>query len=401
MYMPFLMYGYAVALVLMLLGCRMALRSIPKLRGLRLLSWGMAFGLASVAGLALRPWAPAWLTILAANLSLFTAMLLMYCAVAETVAARMKFLPWGIALGAAGTAGFAWFTWVHAALMPRILLSSGICGVYDAAGAWILFRNANPTAEPGLAASTLQSLTSSMAWLEVAIAALHAVRCVLSVMFPPADFVHLDFIQGVFSYLNLLLVLGSVCGLVWLSLWRHRAELQVLAHTDGLTGLLTRGAFQEVLARELSRAARRCGSLAVLLLDVDHFKDVNDSLGHLAGDEVIRRVSEVLCHALRPADAVGRYGGEEFVCLLHELGLPQAEEVAERLRAEIAGLSELPGNVRVTASIGVALSHPADTADQLLRRCDDALYGSKRRGRNLVTSYRGFAGPADVSTQPA
>lgn len=401
MYMPFLMYGYAVALVLMLMGCRLAIRSIPGLTGLRFLSWGIGLGLVSVLAFAVRPWAPAWLTIMVANLSLFAAMLLIYCAAAETVAARKKFLPLGIGLGLAVGAGFAWFTWIHPSLAPRMLLSSGLCAAYAGASAWVLLRHRGRRAKTGAAPSVLRSLITSVAGLEVMIASLHTIRCALTVVFPPTSFIHLDYIQAAFSYLNLVLTLGNVCGLIWLSLCKHRAELQVLAQTDGLTGLLNRRAFEQILARELARTQRGSGSLAILLLDIDHFKDVNDSLGHLAGDDVIRNVSAVLQDGIRPGDALGRYGGEEFVCLLRECGLEQAEDVAERLRLEIAALPELPGPRRITASIGVAASHPRETPEQLLRRCDDALYGSKRRGRNLVTAHRALAAAGGVSIQPA
>ncbi|HVT98550.1 MAG TPA: GGDEF domain-containing protein [Acidobacteriaceae bacterium] len=400
MYMPLLMYGYAVALVLMLLGCRLAMRTVPGLAGLPSLSFAIALGLVSVIGFSVRPWAPAWITIMIANLALFAAMLLLYCAAADTVAARRKFLPSGIALWLASGAGFAWFTWIHPALTPRILMSSSLCAVYAGAAAWVLYRHRG-VAGQGTSATMLRSLISSMVWLESAVVALHTVRCVLTVCFPPSSFIHLDSIQAGFSYLNLVLVLGNICGLIWLSLCRHRAELQVLAQTDGLTGLLNRRAFEQILARELARAQRGGDSLAVLLVDIDRFKEVNDTLGHLAGDEVIRRVSAVLRGGLRPADALGRYGGEEFVCMLRESSPDQAEEVAERLRVEIAGLSAMPGGLRITASIGVAASQPTEDIEQLLRRCDDALYGSKRRGRNLVTIHRAFPASSDVSIQPA
>jgi diguanylate cyclase (GGDEF)-like protein len=401
MYMPFLMYGYAAALVLMLLGCRMAIHSVPGLRGLRLLSWAIFFGLVTVVGLSTRPWAPAWVTILVANLALFVSMLLLYCAVAETTGTRKKYLPWGSGLLVAAAAGFVEFTWIHPALVPRILISSVVCAVHAGAAAWILFGYEEPAAEPGMNGPALRSLIGSMAWLQMAMTALHGIRCVLTLVFPPVDFVHLDLIQAGFSYLNLLLNLGNVCGLIWLSLCMHRRELQTLAQTDGLTGLLNRRAFEEALTRELARMERGGGSLAVLLLDIDRFKEVNDSLGHLAGDEVLRRVSASLRIGLRPADALARYGGEEFVMLLRDCSLEQAEQVAERVRAEIAGMSALPGDVTITASIGVAASQRTESLQHLLRRCDEALYGSKRSGRNLVTAHREYPGGADVSMQPA
>jgi diguanylate cyclase (GGDEF)-like protein len=401
MYMPFLMYGYAATLALMLLGCRLAMRTMPRLDGLRLLSWSMIFGLGSVIGFAMRPWAPVWLTIVAANLFLMVGMLLIYCAVADILAVPMKFLPWGVRLGIVVAAAFVWFTWFHPSQTARILLSSGICAIYAGAAAYLLFRHAAADAEVGLTSQAVRLLTSSLAWMQMAMALLHVARCVLTVLFPPENMLHLDLIQAGYSYLNLLLDLGNICGLIWLALCIHRSELQKLALTDGLTGLLNRRAFEEILARDLTRTERGGGSLAVLLLDIDRFKDVNDSLGHHAGDEVIRRVSTALRDGLRPADALARYGGEEFAILMRGRSLEQGRDIAERLRAAIARLEDLPGDWKITASIGVAASQRTDTPDGLLRRCDEALYGSKRGGRNLVTADGGFKGAGDVSVQPA
>jgi diguanylate cyclase (GGDEF)-like protein len=112
---------------------------------------------------------------------------------------------------------------------------------------------------------------------------------------------------------------------------------------------------------------------------------VNDTYGHQAGDEVIRRVALALQSNLRPSDPLSRYGGEEFLILLRDSAPNQFEEIAGRLRAYIAGMSDLPGGIRLTVSIGVAASRLTDAPEALLRRCDDAMYLSKKAGRNLVT----------------
>jgi diguanylate cyclase (GGDEF)-like protein len=123
----------------------------------------------------------------------------------------------------------------------------------------------------------------------------------------------------------------------------------------------------------------------LLLLDIDRFKVVNDTWGHLAGDRVIRQVSNTLQKGLRPSDALSRVGGEEFVALLRDATTMQAEEIAERLRTEIADLTGWPGGAQITISIGVAQSHPDETPEELFHRCDQAMYRSKNSGRNLVT----------------
>lgn len=199
-------------------------------------------------------------------------------------------------------------------------------------------------------------------------------------------------IQSGFTYMNLVSNAGAGFGLTWLALSIHRRDLHRIAQTDSLTGLLNRRAFEEILARELVRSNQIGKSVAVLLVDIDRFKQVNDRWGHQAGDEVIRRVSDSLRKTMRPCDALSRFGGEEFTILLRDVNTEQSGEIAGRLRAEIAGLTDLPGEVRLTISIGVAASCPFDTSHELLRRCDEALYRSKRGGRNLVTVDRSAAG---------
>ena len=160
-----------------------------------------------------------------------------------------------------------------------------------------------------------------------------------------------------------------------------------LAMTDPLTGLLNRRAFVEAMSREISRAARHNHLLSVMLLDVDHFKKVNDTRGHEAGDIVLRGVAEVLQRIARKSDLVARWGGEEFVA-----GLPHAAEAgarvaAERLRRALADSSfALPEGppLRVTASIGVAHALSGEPLEVIVARADQAMYLAKSRGRNRV-----------------
>jgi diguanylate cyclase (GGDEF)-like protein len=383
MYMPYLMYGYAVALALMLLGCRVANRAVPGLRGIRLLAAALGCALVAVLLISTRPWAPAWITILLGNGALFASSVILYCGTADALALPMRFLPWGVDLGVAALAADAWLTWVHPSLTLRILITSGYCAVCAAATAWLLFRHNSRTPE-----SALRHIITMLARLECLLACVCTARGVLTVLDPPADFIRLGLVQGGFTYLHLLLYAGNGAGLIWLALYVQRRELQLMAGTDSLTGLLNRRAFEDILERELERIQGSDGSLAVLLLDIDHFKKVNDAQGHSAGDEVLRRVCGALQTGTRPMDAVARYGGEEFVMLVRGRTLEQAEEMAERLRADIAALIRLPGGLKVTASIGVAASAGGDTPEEILRRCDEALYESKRGGRNRVTASR-------------
>jgi two-component system cell cycle response regulator len=173
---------------------------------------------------------------------------------------------------------------------------------------------------------------------------------------------------------------------------RLRAALEhniTLALTDSLTGLHNR----RYLAKHLDslfEVARAAGKrLAVLMVDIDEFKRVNDAHGHAAGDEVLRSVANRLARNVRSFDTIARWGGEEFMVVMPDAGLDIATTVAERLRRKVAGasvsLNDAGNEIPVTVSIGVSvMSGPRDTVDDLLRRADEGLYAAKRGGRNRI-----------------
>lgn len=161
-------------------------------------------------------------------------------------------------------------------------------------------------------------------------------------------------------------------------------RMQEMAATDALTSLANRRSLDEALARDIARADRDAGRLSVVLLDLDHFKTLNDTHGHLVGDNVLRAVAATLRDIGRDYDTVARYGGEEFAVVLPGCSPAVARAVAERLRAAVeATTAEVP----VTASAGVA-TYPDDATDvrSLIQAADEGLYASKRAGRNRVTS---------------
>jgi two-component system cell cycle response regulator len=169
----------------------------------------------------------------------------------------------------------------------------------------------------------------------------------------------------------------------------HR--LEALAQTDPLTQLVNRRALTIRLVTEMERVRRYNAPLAMLLLDLDHFKLINDTYGHLAGDDVLIAVASLLQRAVRTVDTVARYGGEEFVIVLPETGKQGALAFAERIRDRLAMHRFSVGahqDVRITASIGVA-TYPSmglDSVEDLFRAADTALYRAKGSGRNLVVS---------------
>jgi diguanylate cyclase (GGDEF)-like protein len=171
-------------------------------------------------------------------------------------------------------------------------------------------------------------------------------------------------------------------------------EIQRLAATDGLTKIANRRTFENTLEREVARATRSGEQLSLVMLDIDHFKRLNDEQGHQAGDEVLRNVAFALTCECRDFDTPARYGGEEFAVVLPGCSPEEALVIAERLRRSVAAA---PSEVAITASAGVATfpAHAGD-ADGLVRAADEALYESKRQGRNRSTASQGLSPQAQA-----
>jgi diguanylate cyclase (GGDEF)-like protein len=159
------------------------------------------------------------------------------------------------------------------------------------------------------------------------------------------------------------------------------------ARTDGLTGLLNRRAWDEAFHREVARRERQGGSLSLLMIDIDHFKRINDTLGHSAGDAALRKVAALLRSQVRAMDVLGRVGGEEFAIVLTNCGADLALDRAEQIRALIEDAARYwpEAELAVTVSIGAAaIPEQAADAGQLMNLADDALYAAKAQGRNIV-----------------
>ena len=165
-----------------------------------------------------------------------------------------------------------------------------------------------------------------------------------------------------------------------------REALQHQATHDSMTDAMNRGAIVDALERELGRSSRSETKVAVLMIDLDHFKEINDRFGHHAGDVAIIEACRRMQQSVRAHDLVGRYGGEEFLAVIPESDYPIALQVAERLRKEVSAKPIMwqSNEITATVTIGVALSRPGDTSQQLLRRADVALYSGKLISRDTI-----------------
>jgi diguanylate cyclase (GGDEF)-like protein len=173
-------------------------------------------------------------------------------------------------------------------------------------------------------------------------------------------------------------------------LFKANSQLRELAYCDALTGLYNHRYFHESLAIELSRAARYHSSFSLLLFDIDHFKKVNDSLGHQAGDRVLANVAKAINKGLRPSDLIARYGGDEFAVILPETDKAGAKVFAARLRRGVEGIATLIDDqeIHITISIGIcSISNPSDqvSKESIIAAADKGLYLSKQNGRNKMT----------------
>ncbi len=179
-------------------------------------------------------------------------------------------------------------------------------------------------------------------------------------------------------------------------LMQAKEALRREASRDGLTSLWNRKAILEILERELTRAERSRQTLGLIMIDVDHFKDINDSRGHAAGDAVLRIIASGIAAMVRQYDSVGRIGGEEFLIVAPSCDLQQSWELAERVRLHIANCNIMAEGspVKVSLSLGVAMGMAAGDLEKLLRAADSALYEAKNAGRNRVAPSLGRAASA-------
>jgi diguanylate cyclase (GGDEF)-like protein len=364
-----------MAMVLTLLA-RATPLPVPGLRTWVAGSWLVFAGLLL---LGLRDWIPPLATITLGNGAFVLAYIVWLAGTRQHFGERLRWGPWLLAwLAMAGAV--TWFAYAQPSYRMRLVVVAGLCCSISVHHALVLLRY--PQAERFGRTLGITLVTS---WLGI-LAAVYAARTAHAAFFPQGDsgLLSQDAVQIVytasFTVCNLLLVIGFAT----MASDHVRARIEEQAVRDPLTGTLNRQALLECLERERTRHDRTGQPFCVAMLDVDHFKKINDGHGHPVGDRVLVHLCRRMAALVRPHDVVARYGGEEFVVVMPQTRLPEAALVAERLLREAVGVDDqaLPA---FTVSIGLAESAADDaTAEATIARADVALYQAKARGRNRL-----------------
>lgn len=378
-----LIAGYSLCMFATMISCTAIIRSRQASVALWWLVCGLASGLASIALFVSKGHTPVFLSVVLANLGLTAAFALVHQAIASIVDRSRRYVELTTFLIVAQFVATLYFTYNLPDARGRVIVRTSAIIVQLLASILVLLRQKSPS---------LGDPIRALIWVLAAFSALQFCRLPATVIWTPvADPLHPDPVQAFFSLFSCILGLGICFGVIWLGLYAQRNHLHTIANTDGLSGLLNRRAFDAVLDSEMRWHRDDSEPLALLLIDLDHFKAINDLHGHHTGDEVIRRVSRLLRANSRPVDAVARYGGEEFAIILKGMDLHQAESVAERLRKQIEAMAGLPECLGVTVSVGIAMKNARDTVETFVKRSDEALYHSKRSGRNRVSTEYAYA----------
>jgi diguanylate cyclase (GGDEF)-like protein len=338
------------------------------IRGAGTLAAAFLLGAPGLILLALRGVIPDFYSIIVSNACTYVGYLLTYRGIRQYLRAP-GYLPLVYTVTAIFFGAHVYYSTLDKRIVPRIILSASYIALCRLLTSATLFRNAEGLPHRILFACSL-----------VVLGLISASRALLTALHgAPQNFMQRNavqtstlvsgivyiFIEGTFSFMLVSFAITS--------------RLSRRAQQDTLTGVYTRRAIEEKLCEELARGARTGTPTAVLLLDVDHLKTINDTLGHNSGDEALKKVASTVSAVLRPFDHLGRYGGDEFLLILPDIGIENAFIVADRFRKALSQLPTAP-----TLSIGIAQSDPGESTPSLLARADTALYQAKSAGRDCI-----------------
>ena len=321
---------------------------------------------------ATRGVAPAFLSVVVANLLVFTCFTLIYQGILGFFGIERNLYPLWILIGLSALP-LTWFTLVHDNIVPRIVIISLYYALTRGLIAIELFRHAK--GRPLLALfgyfTTLYGITGLN---RAAYSIIHGV---------PSDFMAHNTLQSAMLLTEVIFI--CIMGLFKLLMLYGGllSQIQKQSFQDPLSGALNRRGIEDKLASELKRISRsNQQKLSIALIDVDHFKAINDTQGHAAGDAALRGVVDAISNRLRAYDYLGRFGGDEFLLLLPQTPWQDSQIVADRVDHAVRQLTLFPNGQALTISIGITEAIPSDDATTVLARADKALYQAKTAGRS-------------------
>ena len=344
----------------------------PSIRGLSEWAAGPAVIFVATLLFGARGAIPDAFSVVLANLLLLSGAALLYFGSQRFYNLTPSIRPWS-ALILLAMLPIAWFALVDPHYGVRVAIFGGLMSLLALVHARLILRRG---------AHTFSSYFTGGALLLLALS--QALRCLSALDLSAGDRILDNNLptQTVYVTLNAFTILMTTIGMVLMATDKLRAEIEFLASHDALTGALSRRVLIDACEQELERCRRKAHRMALLMIDLDNFKSINDARGHLVGDRVLVDFTIRAKAALRRPDRFGRFGGEEFVALLPETSLGEALVVAERIRAAAENSTAEHG---YTVSVGVAGNHADDSAvDAVLNRADTALYAAKAAGRNCV-----------------
>jgi diguanylate cyclase (GGDEF)-like protein len=351
--------------------------STPGLRGVRQIVYGYAAFALGAELLALRGLIPDFFSVSVANSILILINVFLYWGIAELLHLRPQrwFLPASVIPTAVMSLHFSY---VHPDVSSRIITISAITVLQYSLIVYVL---------TGPGPRRIEMPRRGLAVLFTLYAALNIYRGWEAHLHNPRGLLTSAPANTFFFLTPILIAVMTALGVIWLAMAQLQNELETQSRTDSLTGLLNRRALEQIGTAAIEYARRQSAALSLIILDLDHFKSINDEHGHDGGDAALHHAARCLRENLRDVDHVARLGGEEFVAVLPDTTHARAAEIAEGLRRCLSTLTveHLSQEIRLSASFGVATMLPTDTTWlEILRRGDRALYLAKEQGRDRV-----------------
>jgi diguanylate cyclase (GGDEF)-like protein len=353
-------------------------RSTPGLRGVGLITAGYATSAAGMEFLALRGLIPDFFSITVANTLLILINVFLYWGIADLLHLQRP-QRWLLPISVIPAAAISlYFSYIHPDVSARIIGISAIAVMQFGLIGHLLC---------GPAPQRISMPRLGLAILFTVYQAIYVYRAWEAHLGDPPSLLR-SAGTSMFSFLTpILIAVMTALGVIWLAMAQLQYELEAQSKIDSLTGLLNRRALEQIGVKAVEIARRHSAALSLIILDLDHFKLINDVYGHDGGDVALHHAARCLRDNLRDVDHVARLGGEEFVAVLPGTSHTRATEIAENLRRRLSSLTvaHQSQEIRVSASFGVATMLPTDTTWlEILRRGDRALYLAKEQGRDRV-----------------